>query len=104
MSCLKFKSPNHAQIILPFSEVFSRFTRNERKVLLGLARAVTVEKPTGKKFMAYLKGTGTSSVNSIFDRFLDQGVILREDNDSGNYFYRMADPMFRMYLQKYKVI
>ena len=87
-----------------YSERFAQYTKLERRVLEGFAREGTVRKPTGKGFVRKLQETGASSIQAVIERFLDNGVIYREQDDDGKNIFRLSDPLFALYLKQYKVI
>ncbi len=87
-----------------YSERFARYTKLERRVLEGFAREGVVRKPTGKDFVGKMKETGASSIQAVIERFLDDGVIYREQDDDGKNTFRISDPLFTLYLKQYKVM
>ena len=78
--------------------------RKVRRVLEGFAREGVVRKPTGKDFVRRMKETGASSIQAVIERFLDNGVIYRKQDDDGKNIFRLSDPLFALYLKQYKVL
>ena len=87
-----------------YSERFAQYTKLERRVLEGFAREGAVRKPTGKDFVRKMRDTGASSIQAVVERFLDNGVIYREQDDDGKNVLRLSDPLFALYLKQYKVM
>jgi hypothetical protein len=87
-----------------YSERFAQYTKLERRVLEGFAREGVVRKPTGKDFVRKMQETGASSIQAVIERFLDNGVIYREQDDDGKNIFRLSDPLFALYLKQYKVM
>mgnify|MGYP001570022688 FL=1 len=84
-----------------YSVLFSNFSQNERIILQTIARNNGVEKILNKKFLAEVM-ISKSGVENLIKRLLDESALYRIMDDSQTYRYVIADPIFGLYLRKYK--
>ena len=92
------------QTLSIYSQRYVKFTARQRLVLCALARRHYTSSVLAADFVNEVQQLSKSGIEKIVARMLDDSVVERIAGPDGELAYVISDPLFRIYIHRYKIL